>query len=231
MARKNLTAGGDLAARLAADRNRALPGLPDSREILDRLDRYVALLLQWQATTNLIAPSTIPEIWTRHVADSAQLLPLAPQARNFVDFGSGGGFPGIVIACALAGIPGAMVHLVESNHKKAAFLREALRHTGASGKVYAMRIEDFVEGFTEPVEIVTARALAPLENLLRKAYPLMQRGAQALFLKGQDVDAELTTASKYWKFNAELVQSSTDTGGRIVKVRSLEMLNPSAKDD
>jgi len=231
MVRKNQTAGGDLAARLAADRERALPALPDSREILERLDRYVALLLQWQATTNLIAPSTIPEIWTRHVADSAQLLPLAPGARRFVDFGSGGGFPGIVIACALADTPGAMVHLVESNHKKAAFLREALRHTGAPGKVHAMRIEDFVAGFSEPVEIVTARALAPLENLLGKAYPLMRRGAQALFLKGQDVDAELTAASKHWKFNAELVQSTTDSGGRIVKIGSLEMRNPSVTDD
>jgi 16S rRNA (guanine527-N7)-methyltransferase len=111
---------------------------------------------------------------------------------------------------------------VESNQKKAAFLREAVRVTGAPAKVHAMRIEDFVDGFTEPVEIVTARALAPLENLLAKAYPLLKRGAQALFLKGQDVEAELTAASKCWTIDAELVRSVTDSSGRIVRVRSLQ---------
>ena len=187
-----------------------------------RLDRFVALLLQWQATTNLVAPSTLPELWTRHIADSLQLLTLAPAAKHWVDLGSGGGFPGISIACALAGTPGAVVHLVESNHKKAAFLREAVRVTGAPAKVHAMRIEDFVDGFTEPVEIVTARALAPLENLLARAYPLLKRGAQALFLKGQDVEVELTEASKCWTIDAELIPSVTDSSGRIVRVRSLQ---------
>lgn len=212
------------------DRERALALLDDSREIArgsesgigSRLDRFVEALLTWQATTNLIAPSTIPEIWTRHVADSLQLLALAPGAKHWVDFGSGGGFPGIPIACALAGTPGALVHLVESNHKKAAFLREAVRLTGAPARVHARRVEDFVGGFAEPVEIVTARALAPLENLLAKAYPLLKRGAQALFLKGQDVEAELTEASKCWTIDAELVRSVTDSSGRIVRVRSLQ---------
>ena len=115
-----------------------------------------------------------------------------------------------------------MVHLVESNHKKAAFLREAVRLTGAPARVHAMRVEDFVDGFAEPVEIVTARALAPLENLLAKAYPLLKRGAQALFLKGQDVEVELTEASKCWTIDAELVPSVTDSSGRIVRVRSLQ---------
>lgn len=216
-----------------ADRERALAmlsgSLNDSREIgpdvLSRLDRFVALLLQWQKTTNLIAPSTIPDIWTRHIADSLQLLKLAPGAKRFVDFGSGGGFPGIPIACALAGREGAIVHLVESNHKKAAFLREAVRVTGAPAKVHAMRIEDFVDGFAEPVEIVTARALAPLENLLAKAYPLLKRSGQALFLKGQDVEGELTEASKYWTIEAELIPSVTDPGGRIVRVRSIQPID------
>ena len=172
-------------------RERALALLNNLREIApgikSGLDRFVEALLTWQAKTNLIAPSTIPELWTRHIADSLQLLALAPSAKHWVDFGSGGGFPGIPIACALAGTPGAVIHLVESNHKKAAFLREAVRLTGAPAKVHARRVEDFVDGFAEPVEIVTARALAPLENLLAKAYPLLKRGAQALFLKGQDV--------------------------------------------
>ncbi len=211
---------------MTTDRDRALALVNDSREIAadlgSRLDRFVALLLEWQNKTNLISPSTIPEVWTRHVADSLQLLKLAPGAKQWVDFGSGGGFPGIPIACALAGTEGAVVHLVESNHKKAAFLREAVRVTGAPARVHARRVEDFVDQFAEPVEIVTARALAPLENLLAKAYPLLKRGAQALFLKGQDVEGELTEASKCWSIDAELIPSVTDPGGRIVRVRSLQ---------
>jgi 16S rRNA (guanine527-N7)-methyltransferase len=228
------TASGDLEARLAADRQQALAllsrTLTDSREItpqiIARLDRFVAALLQWQATTNLVAPSTLPELWTRHVADSVQLLPLAPNAQHWVDLGSGGGFPGLVIACAIAERPGAVVHLVESNLKKAAFLREAARLTGAPAKVHAVRIEDFVDHFAEPVEIVTARALATLENLIESAYPLLERGAQALFLKGRDIEAELTAASKCWTMDAELIPSATDSLGRIVRVRSVEPLRP-----
>ncbi len=220
----------DLDIALAADKAKALALLPDSREIpsetLARLDRYVAALLQWQATTNLVAPSTLPELWSRHIADSLQLLPLAPGVRHWVDLGSGGGFPGLVVACAIADRPGAMVHLVESNLKKAAFLREAVRLTGAPARVHAVRIEDLVDHFAEPVEIVTARALAPLENLVESAYPLLSRGAQALFLKGRDVEAELTKASKCWTIDAELIESVTDSSGRIVRVRSVERLRP-----
>lgn len=218
----------DLDTRLSSDRKKALALLHDSREIppkvMDRLDRFVAALLQWQATTNLVAPSTLPELWTRHVADSLQLLPLAPNAKHWVDLGSGGGFPGLVLACALADSPGSVVHLVESNLKKAAFLREAARLTGAPAKVHAVRIEDFVDGFAEPVEIVTARALSPLDNLLESAYPLLRKRAEALFLKGQDIEVELTRASKCWSIDAELIPSATDSFGRIVRVRSAERL-------
>lgn len=220
----------DLDARLAADREKALALFSDSREIapevIARLDRFVAVLLQWQATTNLVAPSTLPELWTRHVADSLQLVPLASGAKHWVDLGSGGGFPGLVIACAIADIPGAAVHLVESNLKKAAFLREAVRVTGAPVKVHAVRIEDSVDHFAEPVEIVTARALATLEKLVESAYPLLTRGAEALFLKGRDVDVELTAASKCWTIDAELIPSVTNSFGRIVRVRSVERLRP-----
>jgi 16S rRNA (guanine527-N7)-methyltransferase len=221
----------DLDARLAADRKQALALLNDSREIPPalpaRLDRFVALLLQWQATTNLVAPSTLPELWTRHIADSLQLLRLAPDARHWVDLGSGGGFPGLVLACALADTPGSVVHLVESNLKKAAFLREAARLTGAPAKVHAVRIEDFVGGFAEPVEIVTARALTTLDNLIESAYPLLKRGAEALFLKGRDIEVELTAAAKCWTMDAELIPSATDSFGRIVRVRSVQELRPS----
>ncbi len=161
MARTSADAGSDLRA----DRERALALVPVSRETADRLDRFVALLLQWQGTTNLIAPSTVGEIWTRHIADSLQLLDLAADASRWVDLGSGAGFPGLVIACALADNPGACVYLVESNMKKAAFLREAARLVGAPAVIEPVRIEDFVQTFKEPIDIVTARALAPLNRL------------------------------------------------------------------
>src|SRR5215475_5904261 len=122
-------AGKAVPSPLAADRAKAFGLTPVSRETEERLDRFVELLLTWQKTTHLISPSTIPTLWTRHVADSLQLLDLAPSARLWVDLGSGGGFPGMVLACALAETPGAQVHLVESNTKKAAFLRDATRLT------------------------------------------------------------------------------------------------------
>lgn len=207
---------GDLASRLAADRARALEQFPVSREIAARLDRFAALLLQWQATTNLVAPSTLPHLWTRHIADSLQLVDLAPQGRAWIDLGAGGGFPGLVVAIALSETPGVLVHLVESNGKKAAFLREAVRITGAPARVHAQRISDFAQQFEGAIDVVTARALAPLEILLREAYPVLKTGAQALFLKGQDVEAELTQAAKYWTMTATLHQSRTDPAARIV---------------
>ena len=210
-----------LTANLAADRARALALVPVSRETAARLDRFVELLLQWQNKTNLIAPSTTPTIWTRHIADSLQLLALAPDAKCWVDLGAGAGLPGLVIACALADKAGARVHLVESNARKAAFLREAARQVGAPALVHAVRIEDFVKNFKERPDVVSARALAPLEVLLELAHPLLKTGAKGLFPKGQDVDAELTQASKCWSMDVELVPSKTNLRARIVVVRGL----------
>jgi 16S rRNA (guanine527-N7)-methyltransferase len=206
---------------LAADKKRALTLTPVSRETQKRLEAFVALLLNWQSRINLIAPSTIPEIWMRHVSDSLQLLDLAPQARVWVDFGAGGGFPGLPIACALADEPGAMIHLIESNGKKAAFLREAVRITGAPAKVRQERAENFGESWQERADVVTARALAPLKTLCDQALPLIERGAVGLFPKGQDVDAELTEAAKYWSIEATKVPSRTSPDGCIVVVRGL----------
>src|SRR5438270_10690551 len=123
----------DSSPILPSDKSAALALIPISREIEARLDRYVSLLVEWQAKTNLVAPSTLPHLWTRHVADSLQLLHLAPSAKTWVDLGSGGGFPGVVLACVLAEAPGATIHLVERNAKKAAFLREAIRVTASPG--------------------------------------------------------------------------------------------------
>jgi 16S rRNA (guanine527-N7)-methyltransferase len=209
-------------SNLAADKAKALAITPVSRETESLLDRYVALVLQWQKTTNLVAPSTLPNIWTRHVADSLQLVDVAPGAKIWVDLGSGGGFSGIPIACALVGQPGVMVHVVESNGKKAAFLREAARVTGAPVTVHAQRIENFGDSFTDKAEVVTARALAPLKSLCDQAFPLIAKGAIGLFPKGQDVEAELTETAKYWKIQSALVPSRTSSDGRIVIVRRLE---------
>lgn len=220
----------DLAATLVSDRSAALEILGDvSRETLARLDRFVALLLQRQQTLNLIARSTIPRIWTRHIADSYQLLGLAPGARRWVDLGSGAGFPGLVIACALAEALEARIHLVESTKKKAEFLSGVATALQLPVRVVAERIEDFAKTFNEPVEVVTARALAPLTRTLEYANPLLKSGAVGLFPKGQDVEAELTEAAKYWNIAAELVPSRTDPRGRIVRVAALAKKHKSSQ--
>src|SRR5690242_338547 len=195
---------------LASDKAAALALTPVSRETEARLDRYVALLLEWQAKTNLVAPSTLPNLWTRHISDSLQLLGRAPSGKTWIDLGSGGGFPGVVLACSLADTPGATVHLVERIAKKAAFLREAIRVAGAPGAVHLADIGDTVERFAGSVDCVTARAVAPLHQLIGFAEPLVKRGAKALFLKGQDVEAELTEATKYWNIEPRLHSRSEE---------------------
>jgi 16S rRNA (guanine527-N7)-methyltransferase len=214
-----------LSPELTADRRRALALTPVSRETLDRLDRFVAVLLDWQQRMNLIASSTEPKVWTRHIADSLQLLALAPQARIWVDLGTGAGFPGVVIACALADRPGARVHLVERSTKKAAFLREAVHVTGAPAEVHAVGLEDFVENLAVPVDAVTARALAPLAALLTATYPLLKIGTLGLFPKGQDVDAELTEAAKCWSIQSSLAPSLTDPKARIVSITGIDKIS------
>ncbi|MDO8978911.1 MAG: 16S rRNA (guanine(527)-N(7))-methyltransferase RsmG [Afipia sp.] len=211
-----------LASIPASDKAAALALTPVSRETEARLDRYVSLLVEWQAKTNLIAPSTLPQLWTRHISDSLQLLDLAPNARRWLDFGSGGGFPGVVLACAMAERDGATVQLVERNAKKAAFLREALRVTGGAGSVVLADIGDYVDSSRTPVDCITARAVAPLHMLLGFAAPLVQQGTKVLFLKGQDVEAELTEATKYWKIEPLLHPSRTGGHGWIVELNTIE---------
>jgi 16S rRNA (guanine527-N7)-methyltransferase len=201
------------------DRCRALAAVDVSRETLERLDRYAELLLRWQTVKNLIGPKTIPTLWTRHIADSLQLVRLEPDALRWTDFGSGAGFPGLVVACALAGRDGAQVHLVESNGRKAAFLREAARVLDVPAIVHDRRVEDVVPGLVD-IELVTARALAPLIDLLEMSALLLKSGARALFLKGQDVEVELTEASKSWTLDVSVTGSVTDPGGRIVRIAS-----------
>jgi 16S rRNA (guanine527-N7)-methyltransferase len=218
----------NLSRAAASDKAEALLLTPVSRETEARLDRYVALLEEWQAKTNLVSPSTLPNLWTRHIADSLQLLALAPSAKIWADLGSGGGFPGLVLACAMAEVSGAMVHLVERNAKKAAFLREALRVTGSPGTVHLADIEDNVDSIVGRVDCVTARAVAPLHQLLGFAEPLVRQGAKALFPKGQDVEAELTEATKYWIIGPHLHSSRTGGHGWIVELDEIERRGPSA---
>jgi 16S rRNA (guanine527-N7)-methyltransferase len=207
------------APDLTADRAQALGLVAVSRETTARLDRFAALLLDWQSRMNLIAASTVPTLWTRHIADSLQLLAIVPQARKWADLGSGAGFPGVPIACALADQARTEIHLIESNKKKAAFLREAVRVTGAPAIVHAERVADFARSFRGELDAITARALAPLPELLSIAYPLLKNGAIGVFPKGQDVEAELTQATKCWSIQASLVPSRTDPKSRIVVIR------------
>jgi len=218
MARSS-TSSAEAPLDLAADRTRALALTPVSRETAARLDRFVALLLETQRHTNLVGSGALPELWTRHVADSLQLLALAPDARVWLDLGSGGGFPGLVIACALADQPGRAVHLVESNGKKAAFLRQVIRALSLPAEVHEQRIESLND---IAADVITARAVAPLAKLLGYVAPLLKKGGKALLLKGQDVERELTDAAKYWTIEAELTPSRTHPAGRIVVVRALQ---------
>jgi 16S rRNA (guanine527-N7)-methyltransferase len=213
---------GQGALDLAADKARALTLTPVSGETEKRLDMFVDALLLRQQTMNLVAASTLPQLWTRHIADSLQLLAIAPTAKVWVDFGSGGGFPGIPIACALADQPGPTVHLIESIGKKAAFLREVVRAIGLPAVVHQQRAEKFGDSLHDAADAVTARALAPLKTLCDQAFALICRGAVGIFPKGQDVDAELTEAAKYWSIDAEKVPSQTSPHGSIVVIRGLK---------
>lgn len=173
-----------------------------SRETVERLQIFVDLVLKWQPAQNLIAPSTIPDIWIRHVVDSLQTQWSLPDAKIWVDIGSGGGFPGIVTAILLADVPDAHVHLIESNQRKAAFLRTALRETSSKGTVHPGRIESVAKEWQHgSVDAVSARALASLDLLLKLSEPFTAQGATAVFHKGQDFQREINEASHTWTFD------------------------------
>ena len=202
-----------------------------SRETIDKLLTYEALLRQWQKTINLVAPSTLEAVWSRHFADSAQILALAPPgAKRWLDLGSGAGFPGLVLAIMLAGRAGAKVTLVESDTRKAAFLGEVARHTGAPVDIRPERLEKVAtQSKLGPVDVITARALAPLPRLLELAAPAFSAHTIGLFLKGREAETEVDAAKERWAFAGELQPSLTDMSGRIVVVRALEAKTLEAK--
>jgi 16S rRNA (guanine527-N7)-methyltransferase len=178
---------------------------------------YRDLLAAWNENMNLVGPATIATFWSRHAWDSAQLKPLAPEARTWADLGTGAGLPGVVLAILAKADATTHVHLVESMAKRCRFLSEVVTRLGLPATIHQARAENL----DLHVDIVTARACAPLGRLLGFAQPYLRRGAQALFLKGQEVEAELKEASRGWDFDAEVIPSRSDERGRIVRVRRL----------
>ncbi|HEY8615326.1 MAG TPA: 16S rRNA (guanine(527)-N(7))-methyltransferase RsmG [Phenylobacterium sp.] len=184
---------------------------------MEDLGRFLAMLEAGNAVMNLVGPKTLPEFWNRHAWDSAQLVPLAPEARTWADLGAGAGFPGLVLAILGKGREGVHIHLVESMAKRCRFLQQVVDELALPATVH----NDRAENLKLPVDVVTARACAPLSRLLGYARPYLQAGATGLFLKGQDVASELEEATRTWKFEAEIIPSSSDERGRIVRVRRL----------
>lgn len=186
------------------------------------LDRFRLLLIEANAVMNLVGPESLPDFWNRHAWDSAQLLALAPTALTWADLGAGAGFPGVVLAILMKGRAGAHVWLIDSLGKRCRFLQEVVDALDLPATV----INGRAEAQTITSDIVTARAVAPMEKLLGYAQPYFQRGAQGLFLKGEKAESELIEARKSWHFEADLAPSQSDPRGRIVTVRSVRRARP-----
>jgi 16S rRNA (guanine527-N7)-methyltransferase len=202
---------GAMAARAFA----ALAGA-DAAQVAD-LEAFRRLLEDWNGRMNLVGASTLADFWSRHAWDSAQLLKLAPDARTWADLGAGAGLPGVVLAILLKGRTDAKVHLIESMAKRCRFLAEVAAALSLPVEVHNRRAEEL----KLTVDVVTARACAPLSRLLRFAQPYMARGAKALFLKGQDAEAEIKDARRAWRFDVDVIPSLSDPRGRILKVERL----------
>ncbi|NJC40733.1 16S rRNA (guanine527-N7)-methyltransferase [Brevundimonas alba] len=197
----------------------ALTGADDAK-VAD-LESFIARLTEANAVMNLVGPDSLPDVWNRHIWDSAQLLELAPAASTWADLGAGAGFPGVVLAILLKGRPGAHVWLVDSLGKRCRFLQEVVQALALPATVINGRAEEQ----TLRVDVVTARAVAPMEKLLGYTQPYLQRGAQGLFLKGEKAEAELIEARKVWHFDSDLSVSRSDPRGRLVSVRSLRRVH------
>jgi len=179
----------------------------------------------WAGRINLAAPSTLDNIWVRHILDSAQLAPLAPSALRWLDLGSGGGFPGLVLAFLLKERPEGHIHLVESNRKKAGFLQAVIGEFLLPARVHARRIGEEIQGLGQP-EIVTARALAPLPLLLEIAFPWLSAGARGLLHKGRDYGREIQESSALWQYDLVEHRSKVDADGVILEIADLERRQP-----
>ena len=194
-----------------------------SRETRARLDTFAALLLRWNPAVNLISRGDEAELWSRHIADSLQLVALVPPgASHGIDLGTGGGFPGLVLAIA-TDIP---YDLIESDHRKAAFLREAGRATRATVRVHTVRAEAAKIG---PAPLITSRALAPLPRLLALAAPLLSSGGICLFPKGAAVESELTAAAAGWHMRVARIPSQTAQGACILRISDIARIHDNAR--
>jgi len=181
------------------------------------LDRYLLRLTEANAVMNLVGPSALADFWSRHAWDSAQLAAVAPDALTWADLGTGAGLPGVILAILGKGRPGFHIDLVDSLAKRCRFLTGVVEELGLPARVHNAR----AEALALKVEVVCARACAPLHRLLGFAEPYLRRGATGLFLKGQDVASELEEATRYWDFDADILPSQSDVRGRIVRVRRL----------
>tara|TARA_R110002073_G_scaffold99672_2_gene227504 strand:- start:162 stop:824 length:663 start_codon:yes stop_codon:yes gene_type:complete len=193
---------------------------PVSSAQVDRLRLYAEQLLLWQRKTNLVAPSTLDAVWQRHFLDSWQVLPALPEGdlRPIVDLGSGGGFPGLIIALAGAG----PVHLIESNRRKASFLQSVAAQMGVAVTVHASRIEDPTLRKLAPAAAITARACAGLSQLLQWAHPLVDHSSKLVFLKGQSWRSEVADAERQWSFVWTAQSSVTEPDAAILTVSQPE---------
>jgi 16S rRNA (guanine527-N7)-methyltransferase len=191
------------------------------RGTLDRFRLYHGLLLKWQRVINLVGPRTLDDAWRRHFLDSAQLWPLVAGRRTLADLGSGAGFPGLVLALMAAGHDTPLaVHLIESDQRKAAFLIEVAQVTGVTVTVQAARAESLASTGLA-ADVVTARALAPVADLLALAHPLLAVGGVCLFLKGEAVEDELTRARESWTMTVARIPSRSDRSGTILRIEGL----------
>lgn len=200
-----------------------LNGIAVSRETEERLKHYAALFAKWAKAINLVAPSTKDDLWSRHFADSAQIFQLNPSPSNWLDLGSGAGFPGIVTAIFLAELKDGWVDLVESNHKKASFLRTVLAETNARGAVHTVRIEQAPSVITNKINSISARALAELPLLLDYCSPWMidQSGVVAYLHKGRDYQAEVLKANSRWKFDLVKHSSYIEDDSVVLEISNL----------
>lgn len=201
---------------------------PVSRETLQKLEQYVALLRQWQPRINLVAPSTMSDIWVRHVADSAQSFAIIPHAKTWIDIGSGAGFPGLVIAILLAEQGSGTVDLIESNGKKCAFLNAVIRETrirdtGLLINVHQGRIEKVLPSLKTPA-VICARALASLDGLLRLTEPLLNHECVGLFSKGRDHSNEIKQAQLNWTFDVVSTKSRFEDNSALLSVSNVRKL-------
>ena len=212
----------DLPA-FGSDEFRKTFGATDAQ--MERLESYAALLGKWQKAVNLVAPDSLDVVWQRHFADSAQLLPLIPRGAACLDFGTGAGFPGMVIAMLSASQGQAPVHLVESNARKCAFLRDVARQTATPVEIHNARIEEIAaRGTVTQVDVIMARGVATLAKLLELSYPFFGRESVGLYLKGRRAEAEIDGARRGWVFDLRAHGSMTEPNGQILEIRALKRL-------